>query len=1223
MYAPFSRADEKAAFALKLYDEFRASPEGQAVGAQSLPSSQELQDRHAAAGQWLNTTFLNYIKKHVGAEGDPLVQLASQGLTAVAPDVLGSVRVSDVDLAKKRAKAGMPQESMLAPAIEAKAEEVAAAEIAVRKLETQRNQYRDVAMQQGLADPALLPEYAATTNPLQAAVAKRDKLRTDLANLELGKRYESIADMAITVTPQFDLQARLDYPERQFYPSITRAQPTDMLATASQAGALERTGLGEVAARVYDDVIRGVIPTQDLKNLTVDKYVRRMATGRIESERQQAAALQQMKTDAEARMLDYTQQYVKPENRIGNTNILELHRDSGIDPTTIAQIISDDTAVLDHCVGEGGTPGAKQINPWSGEKRNYGVMYNPATGEKNPDASRSSTAYITMAQQGPGMISSVRDANTGLPVATLEFRSTSSLGKFSLGYASGYHNGPIKPEYHAAVLQYLNNMAGKIKSTDSNRLASNLNALDTQSPDFIDDARSALGVSRQRVAALPSMPRFVSQQDLRNALAAVEAQSTAQQPVTPATAVLRDVNSAIDNAIAEAGLPDTIAARARERFDSLVAIHQMNENGFSPERFDAFIDDVDNAASSLAAQSSNSAILMADAFANALDALDGIRNQAMRGMYERQPAGAQQPQGVTVQEGVRAEIGAGVPAGAIAVQQPAPQQILSFNDLQNFVENIGQNIGADERSAVAAAVSQARQTLTGTYTELLREQPTAFAERIAEIAQQQDNAIVEQELLELANRIAPPVPPAQQLANFDVHGMARDLLENARRDNHTFDTGDLGSSLFTLTHGNFDDFRFRALGANSAVAQRQVADALRQLIQAAGIQMPGLGAQQPAAAQQPAPNVNLGDFEPDPGHPANQPGYADEAITRLQLRMLGRNELVQRVDAAAWPRLNALVDTAVLGVDPQNAATLADDIREGRATDITNGLTAVEREIVARDAQDILQTPQLRQYTQFANNFNPTDFARNLVEDARLDNRHFDIQLLRNQADLLTEDPGSFMSIQALPLEQHTAAARRAQAELRNLMRPLEAQINQRYSALQDAIGREDIQELRALRTALGEDNHPYWGALPAQERENVIRTLTAGIADLEQQQQQPANNPNIAPFRRIPADVRAMGSAALADRGMTPGQYEDVRGVFSQLRNNNDTAELRDIIQLIRNHTIGAWLDFSPAQREYLARWLQNYVDNAAPPGYAKGGTVSQFPSLDGMRYELMMRRA
>jgi hypothetical protein len=1051
----FSRQVDKDAARVKLYDQFRDSPEGQAVDMGDLPSSMELQERHTAASQWLNSTLLNYAKRKFGAEGDPLVQQASQGFTMLPADDVRrmSESVNEDVLKRRRAQAGMPVAGTLAPAIRDKSVELADATAAVEQLQQRREEYRNVAMQQGLPDPAQLPEYAATTNPLSAAVAKRDKLQDELSNLQLGRDYEKLSDITVTVDTQPSLLGKIDYPQQQFYPSVTRARPDETLFHVSRNSALQSTGFNELATQFYDDVIRGNIPIDKLKGLTVEKYVRGKAEGRVLEEKRQAQATAALKTNIESRMQEDMAHYVKPENYFGNVGVLELSTSTGFHIDEIRRLISDDTLVLDHCVAEGPTPGSKAKNLWNGRERRYMPLVDPTTGQLLPNSSRTYTRYIRDAGNPDAnqadMLASVRDRNTGLPVATIEFKHLPG-GKYSIGYASGYQNGVVEKAYHDAIKQYLNSRANVIQ--DANSDLNGVGLIDLHSTNAVTEAMSILGVPRREAAAALNqaldsgqLPRFGSSSDLRQALESPP--PAAQQPAAAQPFTTNDLTAWIND-----WRGTRIAAGVtRALFDARRDI-PTNDPGFAG----VLRDHPTEFATRLVAEANR----IGDG-----ELSDALRDLAARITRSNAP---QQP----------------------AAQQPDTQQGITAADLYNSLRDVAQAYGRDEGDAMLHVVRQVRQTFDGapSYEELLREQPTAFAERIVDLAQEQGNAIVEQELLALADRIAPPVPsrvqlnplgawplaqempaaqqPApQRIANFDVHGMARDLLENARRDNQTFDIGDLGSSLFTLTHGNFDDFRFRALGADSAVAQRQVADALRQLIQDAGIQMPGLGVnQQPANA--------AAEFDRVPFDDAMM--NFDQALTELAIE--------EGTYAPSIAEIDRVLD------DLQHGANAIYGLYEGNEP-----LTDREREYLIRQLQALRQT--------FEEAAVPLDFEPDLGH----------------------------------PANQPAAAA----------VEP-------------------------------------------------------------------PADNLNIAPFRRIPADVRAMDSATLADQGMTHGQYQDVLLEARRLTTYNNIAELQDIIQLVRSHAIGGWELFSPEQREYLARWLQQYVDNAAPPaqGYQEGGSV-KYPNF------------
>ena len=143
-----------------------------------------------------------------------------------------------ITVVERRKAAGLPVEGTVAPALHAAQAKLSEAEAKVNELNTQRERYRDIAMQQGLQDPAQLPEFAKLTNPLNTAIAARDKIQEQVQNLELGKLYEDRADMAVKPRTPESILKGMDYRVKQFYPSVTRAQPGETLYTTQNYSAL-------------------------------------------------------------------------------------------------------------------------------------------------------------------------------------------------------------------------------------------------------------------------------------------------------------------------------------------------------------------------------------------------------------------------------------------------------------------------------------------------------------------------------------------------------------------------------------------------------------------------------------------------------------------------------------------------------------------------------------------------------------------------------------------------------------------------------------------------------------------------------------------------------------------------------------------------------------------------------------------------------------------------
>jgi hypothetical protein len=173
----YNDRDPRAAKILEFYDEFLQTPESAVVGANNLITATEVKARHDAASQWLNNNLLNYIQKNVGAEGDPLVKAASEGLTYLPAEKYTDVLQTSGGkrLVEQNRRAGsMPIEGSLAEPIAKKETELAEAQSKLNEIEAKRRNLSDIAMKQGLPDPAMLPEYAALTNPVRISVRERD-----------------------------------------------------------------------------------------------------------------------------------------------------------------------------------------------------------------------------------------------------------------------------------------------------------------------------------------------------------------------------------------------------------------------------------------------------------------------------------------------------------------------------------------------------------------------------------------------------------------------------------------------------------------------------------------------------------------------------------------------------------------------------------------------------------------------------------------------------------------------------------------------------------------------------------------------------------------------------------------------------------------------------------------------------------------------------------------
>ena len=392
----------------------------------------------------------------------------------------------------------MAKEGEVAPTLKAKEQQLSELQADLAKWQTRRQAYRDIAERQGLVDPAQLPDYAATTDPIRELTRNVAKLEEEVDNLRLGKAYEDLSDAAVIVRTQPESLARLEYPQQQFYPSITRARPEDLIYNLPGSNRLDRLGLRDLAQDVYNDIMSGKIPKEQVSKLSIDKLIREKAIPRIKQEKLAAQAQKTFKADAESVMQRTLRDYAEPGNYFGNVGVIELSNKMGLDAEQLTKILSEATTVLDHCIAQGASAGERDNNPWMpGHKRKYEPIYNIVTGEKNPRAVRDISNYAGSILNSGNMIADIRDRNTGIPVATLELSRSHTLPDgtpmYYVGWASGAHNGKVNPEYRDAIKEYLNARSDIIYAPGDN-LARNLELYDTQSTDGVDLLRTA-GIS--------------------------------------------------------------------------------------------------------------------------------------------------------------------------------------------------------------------------------------------------------------------------------------------------------------------------------------------------------------------------------------------------------------------------------------------------------------------------------------------------------------------------------------------------------------------------------------------------------------------------------------------------------------------------------------------------------------------------------------------------------
>jgi hypothetical protein len=491
-------------------EEFLNFPENAAY-RESAPTPTEFMQRMAEAERVIKGPFSTYLSKNVGAEGDPTVKLARQGITIETPETIQQLAnfASPTDLAKKRVEAGFPAMGTFYGERLEKTSQLDRLNEEIEALEQARQPLFDRAHEEGI-DPASIPEYAETTNPLRQKLRQKEQLEGEIENIKLAQDVESITDSAIEPKTKQEMLERIPFEQRQFYPGVTKAGEGEKLYMGRES-LLKDLGFKKLGKELVEDILTG--KAGDTSKLTIENYMREKGLSRIEAEK--AAKLQEQKyrETLQNSLLDRIKndQNVK---MIGNAAIITLDQNT---PRDVAmRDMSADTAVLDHCVGQCGTAPQGRKNILSGKQQYYEPVIDPITGERSSRAS-GDTSYVRDLEDGAELVS-VRDIKTGLPAATIQLMPNRD-GTFRIGYASGAKNGAVDAAYTPAIRDYLNQRSSVIRDTGSN-LADNTGIFDINNAGEFKRAIREAGVNKDLAKALElnnDLPRFVTVDDIKAA----------------------------------------------------------------------------------------------------------------------------------------------------------------------------------------------------------------------------------------------------------------------------------------------------------------------------------------------------------------------------------------------------------------------------------------------------------------------------------------------------------------------------------------------------------------------------------------------------------------------------------------------------------------------------------------------------------------------------------
>ena len=554
-------------------EEFLNLPEN-AGYLESVPTPTEFMQRMGEAERVIKGPFSTYLSKNVGAEGDPTVKLARQGITFETPEeILELAKFADSpNLAAKRLEAGFPVMGTYADEHFQKSAEFDALTREIESLEEVRRPLFDRAHAEGI-DPASIPEYAETTNPLRQKLRQREQLQGDIKNIKLARAVEDISDSAIEPKTKQEMLERIPFEQRQFYPGVTKAAEGEKLYMGRES-LLKDLGFKKLGKELVEDILTG--KAGDTSKLTIENYMREKGLSRIEAEKAAKLQQQQYRVNLQNTLLDRLKNDQNVQT-FGNAAIITLDKNT---PKDVAmRDMSADTAVLDHCVGQCGTAPQGRKNILTGQQQYYEPVIDPLTGERHARGS-TDTGYVKDLEQGNELVS-VRDIKTGLPAATIQLMRYSD-DLFHIGYASGAKNGAVAPEYVDAIKDYLNSRSSLIKDSGSN-LVDNTGIFDTTSPGEWRRVTKEAGLSKDQATAFEAemdIPRFVTVKDIKEMS---KEYLTIEQP--PAT------SRAVATTNEYGRIPDISADQLLEDYRENLTRGQQNWLGDFIDRYDTQVDD--------------------------------------------------------------------------------------------------------------------------------------------------------------------------------------------------------------------------------------------------------------------------------------------------------------------------------------------------------------------------------------------------------------------------------------------------------------------------------------------------------------------------------------------------------------------------------------------------------------------------------------------------------
>lgn len=515
-----------------------------------LPTIEQFAENVKAADKWLDNTFTKQLVKNVGTTNDPLLKQAEQGITFKDPvQLVAEYSVPSAKLQNARQAAGFNPSGEYFDAMNAAKQELdQVTNDEYLPLERQRIQAQQDAARLGIPVTDYEP-YRNLTAPRDRASAKVEKLEEAYKKLQIANAYSNAVDSMVTTKTAKEAWDKIPRAQRQFYPQLrdlaANAPDTPIYDVFAKHSA---SGYQEMGQEIVKQIVKGKIKAKDLHKTPLDVMVKRKAEARDAVEKAAQTEIKKRVQAVSTKLIEDLA-LVPEVFRFSNASVLEVSNKYDVD--TIRRMLSADTDVLDLCAANSGSPpkSAKSIyHPNKGDKQSYYPSADPITGARLRNVG--DTSYVKDTAKGTEFNASIRDNVTGLPVGLLQFSSLgpnrAGVTEYSMGFVSGFRNHePIEPQYRNVVRDYLNLRADIIKSSNSDKLATN-GIYDTSKP--TQQLLNNLNLSRKQwddasKAYAGTIPRFITAEDGRNILQAVRDQQRAAAPATQTPSEVGDMQT--------------------------------------------------------------------------------------------------------------------------------------------------------------------------------------------------------------------------------------------------------------------------------------------------------------------------------------------------------------------------------------------------------------------------------------------------------------------------------------------------------------------------------------------------------------------------------------------------------------------------------------------------------------------------------------------------------